>query len=137
MQVNVAQATPTVTAFDESGCTTDGAALAYPQGSGAVSVTGVSNGSDQIPTGSFTYCYADAALVATARPAAAPTHAGAYTVLVTFTSSDANYTAAVGTATLHDRPGPRIHDPRRSTRRKRTGGRVADADGDLQRLRQR
>ena len=98
VQVNVAQATPTVTAFDES-AVYDGAALAYPQGSGAVSVTGVSNGSDQIPTGSFTYCYADAAL-GYGPTSAAPTHAGAYTVLVTFTSSDANYTAAVGTATF-------------------------------------
>jgi len=87
----------TVHAASES-TTYNGMPQAYPLTSGAVTVTGVSSGTDQTPSGTFTYSYASASYGPSSTP---PTKAGRYTVTVTFNTSDQNYIAPVTrTATL-------------------------------------
>ena len=93
--VNVGQATPTVIAANES-TTYDGSPQAYPVTASDVYVTGVSNGNDQTPSGTFSYSYASATYGPTSTP---PTDAGMYTVTATFTTADPNYTTGSTTAT--------------------------------------
>ncbi|HEV8060089.1 MAG TPA: hypothetical protein VGP68_09460 [Gemmataceae bacterium] len=97
----ISTATVTMHASNESS-TYNGSAQAYPLSSGDVYVTGVSSGTDQTPSGSFTYSYYSSTTSPIYGPiSTAPTHAGTYTVTVTFNTSDTNYnTGTTGTATF-------------------------------------
>ena len=101
----ISPATVTVHADNES-TTYNGSAPAYPLSSGDVYVTGVSSGTDQTPSGSFTYSYYSSTTSPIYGPTStSPTHAGTYTVTATFNTSDTNYnTGTTGTAAITINP---------------------------------
>jgi hypothetical protein len=84
--VTVAAATPTVTALDAGG-TYDG--NPFPASATAIGVDGVTPVS-----GSFAFTYYVGSTVSGTGSSMAPTNAGTYTVVASFTSSDSNYTNA-------------------------------------------
>ncbi len=94
----ISPATPTVHAANES-TPYNGAPQAYPMS--GVSVTGVSSGTDQTPSGSFSYSYCSSSSSSYGPTSTPPTHAGTYTVTVTFNTTDPNYnTGATGKGTF-------------------------------------
>ena len=95
----ISAATPTVHAASES-IAYSGTEQAYPLTPSDVSVSGVSGSGDLVPSGSFSYSYFSAASPAFGPSTTPPTSLGTYTVTVTFTSTDANYTGATGTTTF-------------------------------------
>ena len=94
----IGPATPVVHTVNEN-TTYDGSPQSYPQLGSDVSVTGVSSGTDQTPSGNFSYSYSSSAL-GYGPTATAPTLPGTYKITVTFTSSDTNYFSATGTPTF-------------------------------------
>ena len=92
----ISQATPVVDANDAGG-TYDGSP--FPASAGATGVGGTS------VSGSFAFTYYVGVGVSGPRSSTAPTNAGAYTVVATFSSADTNYANAQSASRIHHRTG--------------------------------